>query len=168
MANWAYVENEHILETHEYLPKNWKNISNLNASETDLPTLKIFGWYPIINQVLDYDDRTQILEKGEFTFDGNKVIQNFLVKDISTDVLYNDFISKLREQRNNLLKESDFMCLIDIVQNREAQYLTDVTNYRQQLRDLPNLFPNDGSVYDFFQVNYPVKPNLNSYLTIGN
>ena len=40
MANWAYVENNTVIEVFDNLPKNWRNISNLDAAEGDLEFLK--------------------------------------------------------------------------------------------------------------------------------
>lgn len=47
--------------------------------------------------------------------------------------LWNDLLKdEMREERNQLLKESDFRVLVDYVKDKEL-WIT----YRQQLRDLP-------------------------------
>lgn len=168
MANWAVIENGNITETYDSLPKNWRNISNLDASEKDQNSLKLFGWHSIVHQRLDYDDRIQTLEVGELVYDGKIVIQKYWIKNISTDDLYNSFISNLRNKRDALLKQSDYMCLPDILHTRNEQYKIDIFNYRQQLRDLTDDYPNNGTVYDFYAINWPIQPNLNDIHYIGN
>lgn len=168
MANWAVIENGNITETYDSLPKNWRNISNLHASEGDLNSLIQFGWYPIEHEQVNYDGNTQILEKSDTVIQDKKVIQKYTVRNISTDELYETFISNLRKTRNKLLENSDYMCLVDIVNSRNSQYLVDITTYRQQLRNLPDLYPNNGTIYDYFAIVWPVKPDLNNYVINGN
>lgn len=163
MANWAYIENENIKEVHEKLPKNWRNVSNLNALESNSEMLRNLGWYPVNHNRIDYDPIIQTLKSISIKFDGKKVYETLIAEDIDTSVLYNEFIKELKEQRNKLLQDSDFMCLHDLISIKGQDYANDITSYRQQLRDLPNLYLNAGVVYNINSVVWPTKPNLNDY-----
>jgi hypothetical protein len=48
MANFAHVENGNIIGVYDFLPKNWRNISNFFALENEEETLKTYGWYKIV------------------------------------------------------------------------------------------------------------------------
>ena len=62
---------------------------------------------------------------------------------------FNRVVARLRERRNRLLAETDFYALSDVTMS-EA-----MTNYRQQLRDLPAGL---STVEDVENVTYPTKP----------
>ena len=64
-------------------------------------------------------------------------------------------ITKLREQRNAKLIETDFYALSDVTMS------SDMTTYRQALRDLPsNYTTSDSSALkpDLSNLNWPTKP----------
>ena len=64
-------------------------------------------------------------------------------------------ITKLREQRNIKLTETDFYALSDVTMS------SDMTTYRQALRDLPsNYTVSDSSklAEDLSNLNWPTKP----------
>ena len=70
------------------------------------------------------------------------------------DQIWNDeaparALARLREKRNYLLAETDFYALSDVTMS-EA-----MTNYRQNLRDLPSGL---STVEDVESVTYPTKP----------
>ena len=65
------------------------------------------------------------------------------------DGAFNRKITELRDNRNRLLSETDFYALPDVTMS-EA-----MTNYRQQLRDLPAGL---STVEDVENVTYPTKP----------
>jgi hypothetical protein len=167
MGNWVYIENDKIIEVFESLPENWKNISNFSASENDKEFLKSLGWHPIEHGYIDYNSKTQRIIKDKLMFSNGKVTQSYIIENINSSEYYDNFMSKLREKRNRLLTESDFMCLYDLIISREEQYLMDVKEYRQQLRDLPEKFSDSGIYYDIFSVVYPDKPILNKYKLIN-
>ena len=58
-------------------------------------------------------------------------------------------IANLRQIRNTLLAETDFYALSDVTMSE------DVTNYRQQLRDLPSGLT---TVEEVQAVTFPTKP----------
>ena len=61
-------------------------------------------------------------------------------------------MANLRTKRNNLLKETDYYALSDVT-------MTDaMTNYRQELRDLPGTVADDATAADVNAVTFPTKP----------
>ena len=61
-------------------------------------------------------------------------------------------MANLRTKRNNLLKETDYYALSDVT-------MTDaMTNYRQELRDLPGTVADDATAADVDAVTFPTKP----------
>lgn len=168
MANWAYIENGTIMEVYDELPKNWKNVSNLDALENNSTVLRNLGWYPIAHNNIDYNPQIQRLKTLSIKFDGDTVSETYGVENLDTTFLYEKFMNELRNYRNKLLQESDFMCLYDLVQSKGEQWLIDVSSYRQQLRDLPNNYSENTNVYSINDVTWPVKPNMNEYPKITN
>ena len=65
------------------------------------------------------------------------------------DGAFDRAIARLREQRNQLLAETDFYALSDVTMSE------DMETYRQNLRDLPSGL---STVDDVNNVTYPTKP----------
>ena len=61
-------------------------------------------------------------------------------------------LENLRQKRNNLLKETDHYGLSDIVMS------SDMTTYRQKLRDLPGTVTEDDTASDVDNITWPTKP----------
>tara|TARA_Y100000022_G_C12913350_1_gene223826 strand:+ start:186 stop:482 length:297 start_codon:yes stop_codon:yes gene_type:complete len=61
-------------------------------------------------------------------------------------------LANLRQKRNNLLKETDHYGLSDIVMS------SDMTTYRQKLRDLPATVTEDDTASDVDNITWPTKP----------
>jgi hypothetical protein len=59
----------------------------------------------------------------------------------------------LRNKRNDLLKETDFYALSDVTMS------TEMTTYRQALRDLPSTISDDDTAEDVDNVTFPTKPS---------
>lgn len=145
MANWAYVKNNQIVETHYQLPRNWKNVSGLNMLQNDLVTLETLGWYPVIKQHQEFDSAAYQINGYLHTFNNKQVIETLDIIELSIDPNYiqqqkNNFLIDLRNQRNKLLQESDWTQLVDtnnLLSDSEKQMWV---TYRQQLRDLPEQY----------------------------
>lgn len=164
MANWAYIENNEVVELVDELPTCWRNVSNLNILESDKPTLKSLGWYPVEHNNVEYNPKTQKLVSNKITFTGNIVYEKLDVETISYELLYSNFINELRIKRNKLLQDSDHLVLYDIVVNKGQEYFNIVRKYRQELRDLTKIYPyDDNTVYDIDNVRWPTLPNIDKY-----
>lgn len=163
MANWAYVENDTVIEVFDNLPKNWRNISNLDASESDLVFLKSLGWHQVNHNSVSYEPNMQTLQSLGVTYDGSDVFETVTVIDIPPDVLYDNFMTALRTERDIRLKDSDFLCLNDLLDIKGIAWKQAVYEYRQALRNLPEMYPKSSTVYYMFMIQWPVKPNINDY-----
>jgi hypothetical protein len=169
MANWAYVENGIVIETHDSLPINWRNISNLFASENDLETLRVFGWYPVTGEIPTIDHSTQVYGKTVYTFDSNLFVVNqqteIIIKDAETlEIEFRgqkeSFLFSMRAKRDMLLTESDWSQTADIQSIKSDEWKRNWALYRQELRDLPNLYSNPPyeMIVEDNQVCWPTKP----------
>lgn len=79
MANWAYVENNAVVEAHDLLPKNWRNVSGLNLSLDNLEFLKNLGWYKVTKTTVNYDARTHYISHNEYEVRANDVLEKPIV-----------------------------------------------------------------------------------------
>ena len=143
MAEWVYVENGEIKEYHSDLPKSWKNISGLNLAT--MPHLLSLGWYPVKKVKQSYDPKNSREIGHTYEIKDDHVVETQQIENFSTDELaqINDndernFYLSLRQQRNYLLRESDWTQTLDIQEkmSEEEKLLWKV--YRQNLRDLPD------------------------------
>ena len=61
-------------------------------------------------------------------------------------------MANLRQKRNNLLKETDYLALSDNTMSEN------MTTYRQNLRDLPSTVASDDTAEDVDSIEFPIKP----------
>lgn len=86
-----------------------------------------FAIYRAYPNVIRIDDST-----GAFDVDGNQVTLDQSVVDAAAiEVAAEQALADLRTKRNGLLAETDYLALSD------ATLSSDMTTYRQALRDLP-------------------------------
>ena len=160
MAEWVLIENNQIIEYHDLLPVNWKNVSGLRLSANDLPYLKTLGWYKVTKQPESFNSDTHQLTGYNF------VIHDDYVEQIPNIVAYtpnelqnnkeskfNSFMSQLRLHRNQKLLETDFTQLLDVFNRLSEIDKQNITNYRQSLRDFPGQFTIDN--YENLPVIWP-------------
>jgi len=152
MSKWAYVENSMAVELYDQLPESWRNVSNLFALENDLATLASLGWYPVNDitpPITDYN--TQSYGATTFTFDGaNSVViqtaelftRNFDPQELLQQQR-TSFMTYLRSVRDQLISATDWTQALDVQALKSDQWKTDYLNYRQALRDLPEVYSTD-------------------------
>jgi len=167
MANWAYLENNEVVELYHDIPQNWRNISNFFALESDLKTLRDLGWYPVENTtkpLLDnqeYGDTYYKLNQKRNVVIENTEIKNKNPKD--DDTLFQEhkqyFMNELRSRRNDLLNESDWTQLPDIQNIKSEEWKNAWLEYRQQLRNLPEIYDqNYDMTFKIQNIIFPNKP----------
>jgi hypothetical protein len=159
MANWAYVENNNIKEIHETLPKSWKNVSGLNLSENNLDFLREIGWYKIVKQHDTFDTINYFANSFKYKIENNKVIEEYnLVEKEHQDNSFNNykniFMNDLRSKRDLLLFQSDWTQLADIQKKFDDVTKEKWETYRQNLRDLPQVYQSD-TILNITDVNWP-------------
>ena len=160
MANWAYVNDNKIIELCDFLPSNWKNVSGLNLSYDNLPFLKSLGWYPVVKQNDSYDDVNYFINSYDYEIRENDVYATYILSEKpyeprpSQDDLKIKFMEELRKERNKKLLESDWTQLVDIQVKFDNTTKLNWIQYRQRLRDITDVY-NSVDIFDLNQVQWP-------------
>jgi hypothetical protein len=108
------------------------------------------------------DGGVQDVERGAFIPNdpANRDWQEYLLYDGTTDPQYTPAEEEeiawaaLRSDRDMLLQRTDFMMTTDFYASMTSQEQTDVTAYRQDLRDLPD------DTVDPENPTWPTKPQI--------
>jgi hypothetical protein len=167
MANWALVENNDIVELRDFLPNNWRNISNLKASEDDIEFLNSLNWYAVTKNYESYDANLYREVGYDYALNGNEVVETIKLveKEVQSTPVYEpqvldfetlkiSFLYQLREERNIRLKDSDWTQLSDVQNSFDENTKNQWTLYRQNLRDLPQEYA-DNEIVNLFDVVWP-------------
>jgi hypothetical protein len=164
MANWAHIENNEIVEQHDLLPRNWKNISGLNLASNDLPFLKSVGWYPVTKQHESYDESTHHVSGYNYEIRENDVLETIILTEKQPESAeeYSTFkyvfLEQLRTQRNLLLINSDWSQLQDVQNLFDESTKNKWLTYRQKLRDIVQVY-SENEITDINQVDWPSVEN---------
>ena len=163
MANFALVENNEITERHDLLPKAWRNISGFDLLIDDESTLNALGWYKIIKVYIPYDSSLQYISGHSYEFKDGGVFESPIFTGIiqvppkTPEELFQEALIALRIQRDKLISLSDWTQLVDVQAIHDDEWKAQWANYRQQLRDLPNLCI-IGEI-NIYEVEWPIEPN---------
>jgi len=77
--NYCLIDENEIVEGPEFLPLNWKNISNLcSLSDAEL---KNIGWLPVEYPVLDFDPATQKRLNDTYNILSEKIVVIYNYRD---------------------------------------------------------------------------------------
>ena len=164
MANWAYVENNKIVDIYYGLPKNWKNISGLHLSENSPEFLKTLNIYPIVENYDNYDSELHDIIGREYSFseDSGSVIETLVLTEkpvITAEERKEQFLDILRTMRNQKLQESDWTQLPDVQSILTQEEIEAWNTYRTQLRSLPTIYsPIENEIIDLDLVQWPRMP----------
>lgn len=162
MANYVYIENNQIVEYHDLLPKNWRNISGLDLMT---PAERIgLGWYWVENISDVHDPETQYIAGYTYDILTDKVVQTPQIISYTEEELaqrtqdrINYTMVELRAQRDQLLDASDWTQTLDIVELKGEPWRIEWKEYRQELRDLPAAYEGTG-ITSLESVTWPTKP----------
>lgn len=178
MANYAHIENNEITGVYDLLPDNWRNISNFSALD-DQNFIQSLGWRTITKEVPNFNPDTQTLGLPSYRIENDTVIEiievinlptytppepvipseeELLLQKINTHI---QAMAQLRMTRDTLLTATDYTQLADVIALNGEQLTTAYNTYRQELRDLPDMYENDPDFLDASTVVYPVKPGSN-------
>lgn len=174
MARYAHIENNQITGVYDFLPENWRNISNFKALEDETEYINSLGWRRIIKNEPVYNPSTQYMGNPRYTLINDTVIEDIEIFDIPVVVasspepmasaptidnnsLHIMAMQQLRDKRDELLLKTDFTQLLDVSKINGTTITTAYETYRQQLRDLPDQYENDS---EFIDVNTAVFPEL--------
>ena len=153
MKKYCYVKECNVVIGAQDLPSSFENVSNFNALDDE--TLKVYGW-------LTYERISEdkpIFVSSSYEILEDKVIEHYITRDkteqeINID-LYSEKQSKwdvVRQQRNELLKESDVCVVSDKWEEMDISDKQKWSFYRSQLRNIPQNFS------DPDLVEFPNKP----------
>lgn len=159
MAEWALVENNEIKELHDKLPVSWRNISGLDKASLDF--LKEQGWLPVEKNHIQYDDTKYKLNGYMYEVFEDNVVETSQVVSLTQQELDGreqnikiEFFNHLRQERTRRLQESDWTQANDVQQLMSPEWIESWKKYRQQLRDLPQLYENSTN-YDISSIEWP-------------
>lgn len=120
------------------LPQNSSTISNLNLLDDN--NLKLFGWVPV-EQITE---NKPIFISVCYEIFEDKVIETTVTRDKTEEEICQEtetmnclLWQNLRQQRNELLTESDKLITIDKWERMSIEDKQKLIEYRQNLRDLP-------------------------------
>jgi len=160
MANWVHIVNNEIVEQHDLLPQNWKNISGLNLAVNDLPFLKSVGWYSVTKQHESYDESTHYVSNYNYEIRENDVLETVTLVEKQSqpeEEFFNlkyQFIEELRGRRNKLLIDSDWSQLQDVQNRFDEATKNKWIVYRQNLRDIVQVY-SENNITNIDQVDWP-------------
>jgi hypothetical protein len=176
MATYAHIENNTITGVYDLLPENWRNISNFYVFKDSFDEVKTLGWRIVqVNPDPIFDSNTQRLGDSQHIIVDDEVIEFREVIDlpivISTPTpppteeqilaakiqRHTTVMNELRVKRNELLTNSDYTQLADIITKNGVALTAMYVTYRQTLRDLPNLYEND---LDFLNIDMATFPDI--------
>ena len=163
MANYVYIENSEILEYYDSLPINWRNISNFYILEFDPERMASLGWYKVIKATIPaFDPYKQRMTNPTYTFDGTEVTEIITIEDIYESeeayrsAMKTQIVGHIRQMRDILFKNCDWTQLSDIQSVQTQEWIDAWKTYRQELRDLPEVYLNN----DIYNVEYIIWPEI--------
>lgn len=135
------------------LPVNFENVSNFYLLSDD--EIKQYGWLPVET----ISDEKEIQESVEYVIEENVVKEIITTRDKTQEEIEAENQTQLelkwhsvRFKRNNLLNESDLSIVSDKWEQMDSDTKVLWSNYRKQLRDIPQVYSNPDDVI------WPSKP----------
>ena len=143
--NYVLIENGNLTDGPRALPMNWRNISGLKF----LPEDEIFslGWKRHRFVPYEGDMTTKVVIDSITEITDTEYIEHQQVREKTQEEKNSEDESlwfNVRSVRNQLLTESDWTQLYDSPLSVEKK--TEWATYRQDLRSIPQDFPNPHSV----------------------
>lgn len=171
MTTWGYVSNETVVEVHDALPTNWRNISNFYLLQDKPQELLALSWYPVVNITQPCNPLTETYGAVEYSFDANQqvILQHAPIipspQPITQEEVFQherqSFLSQLQEQRQIRLQQCDWTRLDDVQSEHTPEWNNNWLEYRRQLRAIVDVYSNPPyeMMTDINQVTWPELPN---------
>lgn len=181
MATYAHIENNTITGVYDLVPNNWRNISNFYVLAENFDDIRSLGWRtiqktsdPIINtdthrygELIHTIENDEVVETREvITLPIIPVVEEVIVVLSEEEQLaakierHNIVMVELRTIRNQLLANTDYTQLNDIIIKNGTELTQQFADYRQLLRDLPSLYEDNLDFNDINTVEYPTLPGV--------
>ena len=147
MKKYCYIENNEVTLINQILPTTWQNVSNFHKLPDSL--LKIYGWLPLTVE----SENKAVFVSSEYIIEENQIREIVITRDKTLEEI-NEELEKeteqkweeVRNKRNQLLNESDFLLLLDRWNTFSTEKQNEILSYRQTLRDLPQNFQNPDEI----------------------
>jgi hypothetical protein len=141
MQKYCYIENNEITLINQDLPVNWKNVSNFYALPESI--LKTYGWLPLTVE----NENKPVFVSSSYIIEEDGVREVIVTRDKTVEEIEEEAAKDLemqwrqiRNQRDELLKQSDLLVLIDKWETLIEERKEEIRVYRQALRDIPQGF----------------------------
>lgn len=147
MKKYCYIENGEVVLANQELPKSWKNVSNFYLLPDSM--LKTYGWMPLVVE----NENKPVFVSSSYIVAENVVREVIVTRDKTQQEMQEEAAKELemgwyqvRSQRDEKLKESDLLVLIDKWEFLPLERKEEIRNYRQALRDIPQTFQDPSEV----------------------
>ena len=147
MKLYCYVKNNEVILTNQLLPQVWENVSNFHTLPDDI--LKKYGWVPLIVESVN----KPIFVSSTYDIQEDFVKQVVVTRDKTQEEINNENNEHIKQQwqevrnhRNELLRESDTYVLIDRWNIMSTEKQQEWSQYRQNLRNIPQEYTNPEEV----------------------
>jgi hypothetical protein len=141
MKKYCYIKNGRVELRNKDLPISWSNVSNFNLLPDTI--LKTYGWLPY---VVESENKPEFV-KTEDIIEEDVVREVITTRDMTEQEIEQENLKQLelewdsiRQHRDDLLKKSDILVLIDKWELLSEEEKNKIRNYRQLLRDIPQSF----------------------------
>ena len=141
MQKYCYIENGEVVRANQELPNVWKNVSNFYLLPESM--LKTYGWLPLVIE----NENKPVFVSSSCIIEENVVREVIVTRDKTVEEIEEEAAKELEMQwyqvksnRDELLKNSDILVLIDRWEPLSTARKEEIINYRQALRDIPQTF----------------------------
>lgn len=168
MKKYCLIKNGEVTQIGG-LPVNFENVSNFYLLSDD--EIKQYGWLPVktfsdgkeiqesVEPATEENVVKKIQESVEYVIEENVVKEIITTRDKTQEEIEAENQTQLelkwhsvRFKRNNLLNESDLSIVSDKWEQMDSDTKALWSNYRKQLRDIPQVYSNPDDVI------WPSKP----------
>lgn len=140
MKQYCLVKDGVITEGPCELPVVAHNISNFHAAGNEF--VKKYGWLP----VEEVSENKEIYVSSYYEILEDKVVKHSLTRDKTANETDKEKWNEVRLQRDRLLADTDKLTLSDRWEKLTTEQRQALSEYRQQLRDIPNKFDDPNTV----------------------
>ena len=147
MKKYCYIENGEVVRANQELPNVWGNISNFYLLPESM--LKTYGWLPLVIE----NENKPVFVSSSYIIEENVVREIIITRDKTVEEIIEEQQKELemawhqvRSQRDEMLKHSDLLVLIDKWEFLPLERKEEIRNYRQALRDIPQTFQDSSEV----------------------
>jgi hypothetical protein len=147
MKKYCYIENGEVVRANQELPKSWKNVSNFYLLPE--PMLKTYGWLPLVIE----NENKPVFVSSSYIIEEDGVREVIVTRDKTVEEMQEEAVKEsemqwyqVRSQRDEMLKESDLLVLIDKWEFLPLERKEEIRNYRQALRNIPQTFQDPSEV----------------------